>query len=116
MSEETQVQEVAHEVPEKFKTLVSSIEKMTVIELYELVKTLEKKFGVSAQAVAVAGPAADAASGHKLFEAAVKAYRQDDCRTALELLDRYLTDNSGSPLAADAQLYKAECYLKLSAQ
>jgi len=65
---------------------------------------------------AVAGPAADAASGHKLFEAAVKAYRQDDCRTALELLDRYLTDNSGSPLAADAQLYKAECYLKLSAQ
>ena len=65
MSEETQVQEVAHEVPEKFKTLVSSIEKMTVIELYELVKTLEKKFGVSAQAVAVAGPAAAAATEEK---------------------------------------------------
>lgn len=56
------------------------------------------------------------ASGQKLFEAAVKAYRLDDCRTALELLDRYLSDNSGSPLAADANLYKAECYLKLSAQ
>ncbi len=52
----------------------------------------------------------------KLFETAVKAYRQDDCRTALELLDRYLADNSGSPLAADATLYKAECYLKLSVQ
>ncbi len=60
--------------------------------------------------------AADAASGQKLFEAAVKAYRIDDCRTALELLDRYLVDNSGSPLAADANLYKAECYLKLSSQ
>ncbi len=54
--------------------------------------------------------------GQKLFEAAVKAYRLDDCRTALELLDRYLAKNSDSPLAADANLYKAECYLKLSAQ
>ncbi len=61
-------------------------------------------------------PAVDASSGQKLFEAAVKAYRLDDCRTALELLDRYLADNSGSPLAADANLYKADCYLKLSAQ
>ncbi|OGU15823.1 MAG: hypothetical protein A2076_14580 [Geobacteraceae bacterium GWC2_53_11] len=60
--------------------------------------------------------AADSATGQKLFEAAVKAYRKDDCSTALELLDRYLADNSGSPLAADATLYKAECYLKLSAQ
>lgn len=57
-----------------------------------------------------------AATGQKLFEAAVKAYRNDDCKTALELLDRYLADNSGSPLAADASLYKAECYLKMSAQ
>lgn len=63
-----------------------------------------------------AAPAPDAATGQKLFEAAVKAYRKDDCKTALELLDRYLADNSGSPLAADAALYKAECYLKLSAQ
>ena len=55
-------------------------------------------------------------AGQKIFEAAVKAYRKDDCRTALELLDRYLIDNSGSPLAADANLYKAECYLKLSVQ
>lgn len=60
--------------------------------------------------------APDDAAGQKLFEAAVKAYRKDDCKTALELLDRYLADNSGSPLAADAALYKAECYLKLSAQ
>lgn len=45
-------------VPEKFKKLVAEIETMTVLELSELVKVLEKKFGVSAAAVAVAGPAA----------------------------------------------------------
>jgi hypothetical protein len=54
------------------------------------------------------------ANGQKLFDAAIKAYRQDDCRTALELLDSFLENNPGSPLAADANLYKAECYLKLS--
>lgn len=36
---------------------------MTVLELSELVKVLEKKFGVSAAAVAVAGPAAGGAAG-----------------------------------------------------
>lgn len=46
------------EVPAKFKKLVEEIEKMTVLELSELVKVFEKKFGVSAAAVAVAGPAA----------------------------------------------------------
>lgn len=45
------------EVPEKFKKLVEEVEKMSVLELHELVKTLEKHFGVSAAAVAVAAPA-----------------------------------------------------------
>jgi hypothetical protein len=58
----------------------------------------------------------ETASGQILFESAVKAYRLDDCHKALELLDRYLADHSGSPLAADATLYKADCFLKLSAQ
>lgn len=51
------------EVPAHFKKLVEEIEKMTVLELSELVKVLEKKFGVSAAAVAVAGPAAGGAAG-----------------------------------------------------
>lgn len=51
-----------------------------------------------------------------LFTQAVKAYRQDDCRTALKLFDRFLTANPNSPMAADASLYKADCYLKLSNQ
>lgn len=48
------------EVPAQFKDLVEKIEKMSVIELNELVKVLEKKFGVSA--VAAAAPAAAAAA------------------------------------------------------
>jgi len=45
------------EVPEKFKSLVSEIEKMSVLELSELVKVLEDKFGVSAAAPVMAmGP------------------------------------------------------------
>jgi len=51
------------EVPEKFKALVEQIEQMSVLDLHELVKTLEKKFGVSAAAVAVAG--ASAAGGEE---------------------------------------------------
>lgn len=47
----------AVEVPAKFKTLVESIDSMSVLDLHELVKLLEKKFGVSAAAVAVMGGA-----------------------------------------------------------
>ena len=50
--------EKTFEVPAKFKDLVEKIDTMSVIELHELVKVLEEKFGVSAAAVAVAGPAA----------------------------------------------------------
>jgi large subunit ribosomal protein L7/L12 len=56
------------EVPSKFKELVEQVEKMTVLELNELVKVLEKKFGVSAQAVAVAGPAAGGAAAEEKDE------------------------------------------------
>jgi len=57
MAEEETKTEV--EVPEKFKSLVGSIEKLSVLELSELVHILEDKFGVSAAApMAVAAPAA----------------------------------------------------------
>jgi len=42
------------EVPEKFKKLVEEIAKMSVLDLAELVKVLEKKFGVSAAAPVMA--------------------------------------------------------------
>ncbi len=50
------------EVPAKFKSIVEAIESMSVLDLNELVKLFEKKFGVSAAAVAVAGPAAAGAA------------------------------------------------------
>ena len=48
---------------EKIEALVSEVEKLTVLELSELVSAIEEKFGVSAAAaVAVAGPAAGPAA------------------------------------------------------
>lgn len=50
------------EVPAKFKDLVKQIEELSVLDLAELVKVLEEKFGVSAAApVMMAGGAAAAA-------------------------------------------------------
>ncbi len=51
------------EVPAKFKKIVAEIEEMSVMELSELVKVFEGKFGVSASAVAVAGPASGGTDG-----------------------------------------------------
>lgn len=60
MSDETNVQ-----VPEKFKSIVETVEKMSVLDLSELVKVLEKKFNVSAQAMAAVAmaPAGGQAGG-----------------------------------------------------
>ena len=70
MSDETTVEaaapvvevaaETKAEMPTKFKTLVESVEKMSVLELHELVKALEAHWGVSAAAVAVATAGAGA--------------------------------------------------------
>jgi large subunit ribosomal protein L7/L12 len=56
-------------VPAKFKDIVSAIEGLSVLELNELVKVFEEKFGVSASAVAASGPAvaADAAEEKDSF-------------------------------------------------
>jgi large subunit ribosomal protein L7/L12 len=45
---------------DKHNALIEQIEKMSVLDLHELVKAIEERFGVSAAAVAVAGPAAGA--------------------------------------------------------
>ncbi len=60
------------EVPKEFKTLIDQVEKMTVLELHALVKVLEAHFGVSAQAVAVAGPAAVAGAAEEQSEFTVE--------------------------------------------
>ena len=66
MSEEKQVT-----IPEKFKGIVEEIEKMSVLDLSELVKILEEKFGVSSAspvmmgAMPQAGGAAEAPAEEK---------------------------------------------------
>ena len=59
MSEEKKV-----EIPAKFKDIVDKISQMSVLDLSELVKILEEKFGVSAAApmMMAAAPAAGAAA------------------------------------------------------
>ena len=54
---------------EKFKGIVDQVEKMSVLELHELVKALEEHWGVSAAAVAVAGPAAVAVEEKSAYNA-----------------------------------------------
>ncbi len=54
---------------EKIEKLIEEIEKLTVIELADLVKAIEEKFGVSAAAAVVAaGPAAGAAAAEEKTE------------------------------------------------
>ena len=53
-------------VPSKFKSIVEEIEKMSVLDLSELVSLLEDKFGVSAAPVALA--AAPVAGGEEVAE------------------------------------------------
>jgi len=60
--EETKEEKKDVEVPAKFKGIVEEIEKMSVLDLSELVKILEDKFGVSA-AAPMAVAAAPAAGG-----------------------------------------------------
>ena len=48
---------------EKYNTIVEQIEKLSVLELSELVKVLEEKFGVSAAAPMMMGPAMAGSAG-----------------------------------------------------
>ncbi|MDP3990720.1 MAG: 50S ribosomal protein L7/L12 [Candidatus Nealsonbacteria bacterium] len=52
-------------IPEKLKKIVEDIEKLSVLDLAELVKVLEEKFGVSAQAPVMASPASAEATADK---------------------------------------------------
>lgn len=60
---------------DKYQDIISKVETLTVVELAELVKALEEKFGVSAAAMAVAGGAgAGAAAEEKTsFNVVLKA-------------------------------------------
>ncbi len=69
MTEENKKEEKI-EIPEKFKKIVEEIEKMSVLDLSELVKILEKKFNVSSAPQVIAAPVA--ASGSDASQSAVE--------------------------------------------
>ncbi len=73
-------EEVKKEVPAKFKSLVGEIEKLSVLDLSELIKVLEDHFGVSAAAPIAAVAAAPAADGEA--EAAEEKANYDIVLTA----------------------------------
>lgn len=59
-----QKKEESIEIPEKFKTLIEMIATMSVLDLAELVKVFEKKFGVSAVPLSgMAAPLIQAGTG-----------------------------------------------------
>jgi len=60
--------------------------------------------------------AMESSDSQRLFEQAIKAYRQDDCIKALDLFGNFLSVYPDLPQASDATLYKAECFMKLSKQ
>jgi len=68
------------EVPAKFKDLVESIDSMSVLDLHELVKLLEKKFGVSAAAMAVGGGGGGDAGGEAQTEFTVELTAAGDSK------------------------------------
>ncbi len=112
------------EVPEKFKALIEQIEQMSVLDLSELVKVLEKKFGVSAAApVAVAaaagGGAGDGGAAEEKSEftvelagvgdnkiGVIKAVREITQKGLKEAKD--LVDNAPSVIAEGVKKEEAE--------
>ena len=113
------------EVPAEFAALVEQVENMSVLELHALVKLLEKRFGVSAAAVAVAGGAAGGDAGGEeqsefaveLTEAggqkiavikAVKAALGLGLKEAKELVDGAPAEVKAGMKKDDAEALKAE--------
>ena len=100
--------------------LIQAIEGMTVLELSELVKALEEKFGVSAAApvaVAAAGPAAAAAEPEEEkteFDVVLANVGQEKIKAGLGLKEaKALVDGAPAPVKekiskADAEALKAK--------
>ena len=110
---------------EKIEKLVEEIEKLTVIELADLVKAIEEKFGVSAAAAVVAaGPAAAGAAAEEKTEfnvvlkdagatkiAVIKAVREATglgLKEAKDLVDGAPKTVKENVAKADAEALKAK--------
>jgi len=75
------------------ENIIAEIEKLTVLELAELVSALEEKFGVTAQAAVVAAPAADGggADAGEQYELAVILSPAGDKKIQVSTVVRSIT-------------------------
>ena len=98
--------------------IIEAVEKMTVLELNTLVKAIEEKWGVSATAVAAAGPAAAAVEEKSEFDveltamgdqkiAVIKAVREINPNLGLAEA-KGLVDAPGKPVAEGVKKVEAE--------
>ena len=70
---------------------------------------------VASMALAACAPAAAPTAGSQAdYQRAVTIYKKGEYREALDAFDVFLTRHPDSPLAPDATLYRADCYMKLS--
>ncbi len=103
--------------------IIEAVEKMTVLELNTLVKAIEEKWGVSAAAVAVAGPAAGAAAAEEKTEFNVELTSAGEQKIAVikvvkEILAlglkeaKDLVESAPAMLKADVKKEDAEAWKK----
>src|SRR3989344_5131228 len=125
MNEEIVKTEEKVEVPTKFTKIVSEIESMSVLDLNELVKVFENKFGVSASAVAV-GPAMSGQAGEVMEEKSTATVELTDggankiaiIKIVKEVLGlglkeaKDMVDAAPSVLKADMKKEEAEAFKK----
>ena len=69
---------------------------------------------VSHERQASTAPAVSGMAGGRLFKRGLKAFEARHYRQAIDIFDEFLKAHPNSPNAADATLYRAECYEKLS--
>lgn len=123
MIEEKTNKEEKVEVPAKFEKIVKEIESMSVLDLNELVKVFENKFGVSATAVAAAGPVAAGPAAEEKSTASVEladggANKIAVIKVVKEVLGlglkeaKDLVDAAPSMLKADMKKEEAEAFKK----
>ncbi|HEX7259945.1 MAG TPA: 50S ribosomal protein L7/L12 [Candidatus Saccharimonadia bacterium] len=121
MAEETASKEETKEIPKKFKELVGQIDKLSVLELSELVKVLEDHYGVSAAApMAMAAPAggggeteaAEEKSAYTVILAAAGEQKINVIKAVRELTGQGLAESKaivdGAPKPIKENVPKAE--------
>jgi large subunit ribosomal protein L7/L12 len=118
---EEKVETTEVEIPKKFKELVEQIDKLSVLELSELVKVLEKHYGVSAaapMAVAAApaageeGPAAEEKTSFTVVLAAAGDQKINVIKAVREITGLGLAESKalvdGAPKAVKENVSKSD--------